>query len=89
MAGGKAAMKAAKKAAGGMSYEEAFAALEASVARLETGGLSLEDTVTLYEEGLRLARLCGELLDLAELRITQLSTGADGQVAEVPFEELA
>ena len=80
-------MKTAKKRPAEMSFEEAFAALEAAVSRLEAGSLSLEESVALYEEGLRLAKLCGQRLDAAELRISRLSVGADGEGTEVPFEE--
>ena len=80
-------MKAAKKGPAEMTFEEAFSALEAAVARLEAGSLSLEESVALYEEGLRLAKLCGQRLDAAELRISRLSAGAAGEATEVPFEE--
>jgi exodeoxyribonuclease VII small subunit len=56
----------------GESFEEAFRCLEETVARLEEGGLPLEEALALYEEGMRLAQGCQELLDQAELRITRL-----------------
>lgn len=56
-----------------LSFEEAYARLEEIVARLEAGELSLDDSVKLYEEGQRLARHCGALLDAAELRVEQLN----------------
>ena len=80
-------MRSAKKSQSEISFEDAFAALEAAVSKLEAGNLSLEESVALYEEGLRLAKLCGQQLDAAELRISRLTAGADGQVTEVPFEE--
>jgi len=61
-----------------LSFEQAFAQLEEIVARLESGELTLEESVALYEQGQKLARLCGEMLDSAELRIQQLS--ADGSL---------
>lgn len=54
------------------SFEEALAALEHVVAHLEQGRLSLDDTMTWYELGLRLARRCSEHLAQAELRISVL-----------------
>lgn len=65
-------------AAGGEkpSFEDAFAELEAVVAQLESGDLALDESVTLYERGQVLARLCNSLLDEADLRIQQLR--ADG-----------
>ncbi len=66
-----------------LSFEEAYARLEDIVARLESGELSLDDSVALYEEGQRLARHCGALLDAAELRVQQLNE--DGTLS--PFGE--
>ncbi len=54
------------------SFEELYRRLEEVVARLEAGGLGLEESLALYEEGMRLARRCQEMLDAAELRITRL-----------------
>jgi len=54
------------------SFEELYRRLEEVVARLEAGGLGLEEALALYEEGMRLARRCQEMLDAAELRITRL-----------------
>jgi exodeoxyribonuclease VII small subunit len=54
------------------SFEVAFAELEAVVERLEEGELSLEESITLYERGQALARLCQKHLDQAELRVEQL-----------------
>lgn len=54
------------------SFEEALAQLEDCVAVLEQGGLTLEDALARFEEGMLLAAHCGSLLDAAELRVTQL-----------------
>ena len=61
-----------------MNFEQAFAALQETVEQLETGELALEDTLSLYERGQALARRCQDLLDQAELRVTQLG----GDVAD-------
>lgn len=50
-------------------FEEVFERLQRTVAELETGPLPLEDAISRYEEGVRLARLCNEILDQAELRM--------------------
>ena len=54
------------------SFEELYRKLEESVANLEKGGLSLEESIELYEEGMGLAKRCQTLLDNAEQRITKL-----------------
>ena len=59
------------------SFEEAYKQLEEIVRRLEAGGLPLNESITLYEEGMRLAKICGRQLDAAELRIAQITADAD------------
>ena len=56
-----------------LSYEQAFAELENIVGALEHGDHSLETALNYYERGQALIRRCAELLDKAELKITQLS----------------
>ena len=62
------------------SFEEAFKLLETTVHRLENGGLTLAEGTSLFEEGMRLAKLCNELLAETELRITQLQTNFTEQM---------
>ena len=54
------------------TFEQLYARLEAAVAKLEAGGLPLEESIDLYEQGMTLARECQERLDAAELKITKL-----------------
>jgi exodeoxyribonuclease VII small subunit len=54
------------------SFEEAFQLLEDVVGCLEQGGLSLEETLARFEQGMHLASRCLQLLDDAELRVTRL-----------------
>ena len=56
-----------------LSFEQAFGELENTVQKLETGGLTLEQSLTLFERGQALAALCNTLLDSAELKVRQLS----------------
>jgi exodeoxyribonuclease VII small subunit len=70
-----------------LNFEQAFDALETTVGRLESGGLALEEAVALYEEGMRLAKLCGQRLDAAELRVSRLAAADSGQTIETPLEE--
>jgi exodeoxyribonuclease VII small subunit len=63
------------------SFEEAFHDLEATVRRLEEGNLTLEEAITLYERGTRLARRCNAALDDAELQVQQL-TLSNSQTSE-------
>jgi exodeoxyribonuclease VII small subunit len=54
------------------SFEQAFRDLEVTVQRLESGDLTLEEAIGLYEQGMRLAQACNDALDAAELRVEQL-----------------
>jgi exodeoxyribonuclease VII small subunit len=54
------------------TFEEALAGLESVVARLERGGLSIDEAIAWYEVGLGLMRRCSQLLENAELRIRTL-----------------
>lgn len=58
------------------SYEDLVRELEASVSRLESGELSLEDAVLEYEFGMAIIERCNTLLDTAELRVTELAIRA-------------
>jgi exodeoxyribonuclease VII small subunit len=55
-----------------LAFEEALGRLDEAVAALESGKLPLEDALDLYEEGMRMAQRCQELLDRAELRVRRL-----------------
>jgi exodeoxyribonuclease VII small subunit len=57
------------------TYETLYARLQEVVARLEAGELPLAETLVLYEQGVRLAAECQQLLDAAELRVQQLQAG--------------
>lgn len=56
-----------------LTYEQAFAELEALVSSLENDSPSLEEAMALFERGQALARRCGALLDGAELKVRQLT----------------
>ena len=71
-------------------FEALYARLEERVGKLEQGGLSLEEAIAVYEEGMTLARRCQEQLDAAELKITKLKESfapvAPGEQAPRPDE---
>lgn len=56
-----------------ISFEEALKKLESIVSKLEEGSVSLEDSVSLYEEGMKLSKHCSEILEKAELRIEKVN----------------
>ena len=62
------------------SFEEALKKLEEIVQRLERGELSLEESLTCYEEGIRLSRFCHTKLEEAERKIEVLVKDARGEL---------
>ena len=57
-----------------MEYEEAYSELEKLVETLEGEQLSLEQTISFFEKGKNLIQHCQNLLDKAEMKVTQLTS---------------
>lgn len=62
------------------SFEAALKQLEEIVQRLEKGELPLEESLKLYEDGVRLSRLCHAKLEEAEGKIEMLMKNARGEL---------
>lgn len=56
------------------TYEEAIARLEEITSQLEKGGIPLEKSLKLFEEGTKLSAYCYKILNEAQQRVTELST---------------
>ena len=56
-----------------VSFEKALKQLEEIVNKLESGDLGLEDSLELFEEGIKLSRFCSKKLELAEKKIEMLT----------------
>ncbi|WP_243109372.1 exodeoxyribonuclease VII small subunit [Anaerophilus nitritogenes] len=63
------------------SFEEAIKKLESIVSLLDEGNLSLDETLSLYEEGIGLYRYCNDYLEKSEQKIQILMNGE-----EISFE---
>ena len=74
---------ARKKAA--VDFEKSLADLQTLVERLESGELSLEDSLTAFEQGTRLTRDCQASLSQAEQKV-QILLERDGELDEAPFD---
>ena len=68
-------------------FEKALNRMSAIVSRLEKGDLPLEESLQLFEEGVKLSRYCSDRLEEAERRIEVLVKGKGGKTTEVPFED--
>ncbi len=69
-----------------LSFEEAFAQLEAAVVALQDGQMPLERALHYYEEGMKLAQHCNDLLEKAELRVQQLRVNSESTPVVESFE---
>jgi exodeoxyribonuclease VII small subunit len=70
-------------------FDVILARLREVVQRLETGELSLEQSLAIYEEGVQLARKGQQLLATAEKRVEILVSAGAGGLEAVPFEPSA
>jgi exodeoxyribonuclease VII small subunit len=67
-------------------FETALKRLEEIVKKLENGELSLDSALQLFEEGIKLSRLCHTKLEEAERRVEILVKNSSGQPRAVAFE---
>jgi exodeoxyribonuclease VII small subunit len=71
----------------GVAFEDAIRRLGQIVEQLERGDLPLEESLALFEEGIKLARVSQHRLDKAEKRIEELlSVDEEGKAVTRPFE---
>jgi exodeoxyribonuclease VII small subunit len=68
-------------------FERALARLEEIVQKLEQGDLPLEQSLKLFEEGIRLSRICNTRLEEAERKVEVLLKDKAGNMIAKPFEE--
>ena len=68
-------------------FEPALARLEEIVQELEQGDLPLEQSLKLFEEGIKLSRICNTRLEEAERKVEILLKDKGGKITARPFEE--
>jgi len=68
-------------------FEKSFQQLEKIVQRLEAEELPLDESLQLFEEGIRLSRFCHQRLEEVEKKIELILADAKGQPVTEPFEE--
>ena len=69
-----------------LSFEEAMLSLEDIVKKLENGGISLEESLSSFEEAVKLVKFCNEKIESAEQKVRMLVENNDGTVTDVPFD---
>lgn len=68
-----------------LSFEAALSRLEETVRLLESGNVPLDDSLSLFEEGITLVKLCNSKLDSAEQKVVRLRVDSDGSAVEEPM----
>ena len=68
------------------NFEKALADLENIVQRLDENDLSLDEALSLFEEGIKLSRFCSQKLDAVEHKVEILLKDDEGNIQKEPFE---
>ncbi len=71
-----------------MKFEEAMNKLEETVKKLENSETTLDDAMLLFEEGVKLSRTCQQLLNEAQLKVTQVVGNSEKEEVEFDTENL-
>lgn len=70
----------------GFAFEQSLSELDALVQKMESGDLSLEQSLKAFEQGVKLTRECQQALVQAEQKVQQLLEN-NGQLEVQPFEQ--
>ena len=68
-----------------ITFEQSLSRLEQIVQIMESGKITLDESLNLFQEGTALIRSCEKLLDEAELRVTKVLAAEDGTPTEEVF----
>ncbi len=68
------------------SFEKDLKRLEDIVAKMEDGDIPLDESMKLFEEGVKLSRLCSERLDKAERKVEIITADKNGNITAKSFE---
>ncbi len=70
-----------------LSFEEAMAKLEEIIQKMDSAEVKLENAVWLYEEGVKLKKICEEKLQSAKMKIEKITLSPAGKPTAEKFEE--
>lgn len=69
-----------------MKFEDAMIKLESEVKKLESGNMTLDESIAAFEEAVKLIGVCNKQLENAERRVRLLTESGDGSITDVPFD---
>ncbi len=67
------------------TFEQSITELEKIVERLENGDVTLDESLELFEQGIKLSKSCQKMLDSAEKRVSVLMANDDGEMVKEDF----
>ena len=67
------------------TFEQSISELEEIVSQLEGGNVTLDESLELFEKGIKLSKSCQQMLDAAEKKVSILMTNSDGEVVKEDF----
>lgn len=68
------------------TFEQSITELEQIAEKLESGGVTLDESLTLFEKGIKLSKSCQKMLDDAEKKVSILMTNENGEIVSEDFE---
>ena len=71
-----------------LNFEKTMTELEETVNKLERGDVSLDESLELFEKGIKLSKSCQKILETAEKKVSVLLASEDGTMKEEEFEDL-
>ena len=71
-----------------LKFEDAMKRLEEIVRFLESGNAPLDESLNVFEEGVKLVKFCNSELDCAEKRVKLLTFSANGEVSETDMPDM-
>ena len=69
-----------------MKFEEAMIKLEGEIKKLESGNMTLDESIASFEEAVKMIGVCNSQLENAERKVRLLTEASDGTVTDVPFD---
>ena len=70
------------------TFEQSISELEQIVSQLENGDVTLDESLSLFERGIKLSKGCQKMLDAAEKKVSILMTDENGEIKKEEFGEL-
>lgn len=68
------------------TFEKSISELENIVRQLETGDVTLDESLALFEQGIKLSKNCQKLLDNAEKKVSVLMADGEGGMEKQDFD---